>query len=270
MEFDRHRVSLGTPVDLGQYPPDDTGEWERGKAKKRFKDLNRQLETLQELLYAQGKERLLVVLQAIDAGGKDSTIRKVFDRCNPQGVHVTSFKKPSSREVAHDYLWRVHPHVPGDGEISVFNRSHYEDVLIARVHNLVEEEVWSRRYAHIRNFEQMLVEEGVTIRKFFLQISPEEQRARFQRRLDDPAKHWKFDLADLSERDRWADYQAAFEDMLSETSTADSPWYVIPANHKWYRNLAISKILVDTLDGLHMSYPPAAQGLDQIIINDVP
>ncbi len=267
MEFDRHRIVPGSRVDLSDHLPDDVGGWDKKSARKRFKHLNRQLEVLQELLYAEGKNKLLVVLQAIDAGGKDSTIRRVFDRCNPQGVRIASFKKPTDVELAHDYLWRIHPHVPGDGMIGVFNRSHYEEVLVVRVHGLVPEDVWSRRYEHIRAFEQLLVDEGVTIRKFFLNISKDEQRKRFQDRLDRPDKHWKFAKADLDERELWDDYQAAFTDMLAETSTEDAPWYVIPANRKWYRNVAISEILVDTLVGLDMQYPPPEPGLDDVVID---
>jgi PPK2 family polyphosphate:nucleotide phosphotransferase len=193
-------------------------------------------------------------------------IRHVFDGVNPQGVKVASFKKPTPRELAHDYLWRIHPHTPGDGEIVIFNRSHYEDVLVVRVHGLVPADVWERRYDHINAFERLLADEGTTILKFFLHISKEEQRERLQARLDDPGKHWKFSLGDLDERARWDDYVAAYEAMLSKTSTPWAPWYVVPADRKWYRNLVIARVMVDTLEGLEMQYPPAEDDLDGVVI----
>ena len=244
----------------------DDGGLDKHTAKALHKQLNRRLEELQEHLYAHGRERLLIVLQATDTGGKDGTIRAVMDGTNPQGVHVASFKKPTEVELDHDYLWRVHPHVPGKGDIAIFNRSHYEDVLVVRVRELVPEAVWRRRYGHIRDFEQMLVDEGVTIRKFFLHISKDEQRERLQARVDDPEKHWKFSFGDLAERELWDDYQAAFHDMLVETSTPAAPWYVIPADRKWFRNLVITQILVDTLDTIaHDVYPPNPE-LDGLVI----
>ena len=233
------------------------GGYDKSTAKPIMKALNARVEELQEHLYAHGKERLLVVLQATDTGGKDGTIRAVFDRTNPQGVHVASFKKPTSEELAHDYLWRIHKHAPAKGDITIFNRSHYEDVLVVRVRELVEEEVWRKRYEHIRNFEQLLVDEGTTIIKIYLHISKDEQRERLQARIDDPAKHWKFEMGDLEERNLWDDYQAAFRDMLTETSTLDAPWYVVPANRKWYRNIVISQILVNTLENIAgYDFPP--------------
>ncbi|MCB0074803.1 MAG: polyphosphate kinase 2 family protein, partial [Caldilineaceae bacterium] len=195
------------------------------------------------------------------------TIRHVFDGVNPQGVKVASFKKPTPEELAHDYLWRIHKQTPGDGEIVIFNRSHYEDVLVVRVHNLVPPDIWGKRYEHIRAWEKMLADEGTTILKFFLHISKEEQKERLQARLDEPEKHWKFSSADLAERKRWDDYQAAYEAMLTKTSTDYAPWYIVPANRKWYRNLVISKVIIDTLEGLNMTYPPAEPGLDQIVID---
>ncbi|MBT8215767.1 MAG: polyphosphate kinase 2 family protein, partial [Acidimicrobiia bacterium] len=250
-----HRVEPGTAVDLSSIDPHETGGLNKQQARAETKQLNRRLEALQELLYAEGKHKLLIVLQAMDAAGKDGTIRHVFDRVNPQGVKVASFKKPTDRELAHDYLWRVHAHTPGTGEITIFNRSHYEDVLIVRVLGLVPEERWSRRYDHIRDFEQLLADEGTTIRKFYLHIDKAEQKERLQARLDNPDKHWKFDVGDLAQRKLWDDYMAAYETAISRTSTEAAPWYVIPANRKWYRNLAISRILVDTLEGLNMSFP---------------
>ena len=245
---DQYRVAADSAPNIGELGTDDDGGLSKDEVKSTQKRLNKRLEELQENLYAHGKQRLLVVLQATDTGGKDGTIRAVFDGTNPQGVHVASFKKPTSEELAHDYLWRVHQHTPAKGHITVFNRSHYEDVLIVRVRELVPEAVWRKRYDHIRNFEQMLVDEGTTIIKIFLHISKDEQRERLQARIDEPAKHWKFELGDLEERKLWDDYQEAFGEMLAQTSTTDAPWYAIPADRKWYRNLVISQLLVDTLE----------------------
>ena len=268
MDTALYRVGPGTTVGLADHDPADQALFAGGKdaGKAATKDLNKRLEALQEVLYAEGRQKVLIVLQAMDAGGKDGTIRHVFDGTNPQGVKVASFKKPTSRELAHDYLWRVHCHTPGAGEIVIFNRSHYEDVLVVRVHDYVPPECWQRRYRHIVEFERLLAEEGTTILKFFLHISREEQKARFQSRLDEPHKRWKFAKGDLAERQRWDDYMRAFEVALSETSTETAPWYVIPADRKWYRNLVISKILVETLEGLGMSYPDPEEDLDGIVI----
>jgi len=247
---DKYRVDPSHFGGLADFDCNANGGFTKALAKPRMKHLNRRLEALQERLYAHGQERLLVVLQATDTGGKDGTIRAVFDRVNPQGVHVASFKKPTEEELAHDYLWRIHEHTPATGSITIFNRSHYEDVLVVRVHGLVDEQKWARRYEHIRNFEQMLADEGTTIVKLYLHISKEEQRDRLQARIDNPEKHWKFEFGDLNERTLWDDYQVAFEDVLRKTSTRDAPWYVIPANRKWYRNIVISQILVDVLERL--------------------
>jgi len=206
------------------------------------------------------------VLQAMDTGGKDGTIESVFSAVDPQGCSVTSFKAPSHLELAHDYLWRIHHAVPPKGMIGIFNRSHYESVLVERVKNLVPKEVWLRRYKHINDFERMLSDEGVTIVKFFLHISKDEQKQRLEARLAKPEKHWKFNPADLKERERWDDYQQAYEDALRECSTKHAPWYVVPADKKWFRNWVVSDVLVRTLKGLKMEYPPAAPGLDRIVI----
>jgi PPK2 family polyphosphate:nucleotide phosphotransferase len=222
-------------------------------------DTSRQMERLAELqdrLWAESKHGVLVVLQGIDAAGKDGTIRKVMTAFNPQGCPVSPFKVPTPEELAHDYLWRIHKRTPGKGEIGIFNRSHYEDVLVVRVHELVPEAVWSKRYDQINHFERTLAAGGTTIVKFFLSISRDQQRARFQARYDDPTKRWKFSMGDLEERKRWADYQAAFDDMLSKTSTEVAPWYVIPADHKWFRDLAVSTILAQTMADLKPEYPP--------------
>ncbi|MDH3293335.1 MAG: polyphosphate kinase 2 family protein [Acidimicrobiia bacterium] len=270
LDIDRFRVKPDQTVDLASWDPQATPGWELGKkaGKDRVDHLNNVLEELQELLWAQGKERVLVVLQAMDAGGKDGTIKHVFDGVNPSGVKVASFKKPSSLELSHDYLWRVHAQVPADGELVIFNRSHYEDVLVVRVENLVPAERWGRRYDHIVNFEQMLSDEGTTIIKLFLHISREEQGQRLQDRLDRPEKHWKFDPADLKPRSKWNQYQEAFATALGRTSTQSSPWYVVPANRKWYRNLVVSEILVQTLQGLNMTFPEAAPDIASMSITD--
>jgi PPK2 family polyphosphate:nucleotide phosphotransferase len=266
--MDQYRIAPGSSVDLAAWDPSDRGAFEGDKdaARDVLKDLNNRLEELQELLYAEGQHKILIVLQAMDSGGKDGTIRHVFDGTNPQGVKVASFKKPTDEELAHDYLWRVHHHTPGSGEITIFNRSHYEDVLVVRVHDLVPPDVWGRRYDHINAFEQLLADEGTTILKFYLHISKEEQKERLQARLDEPHKRWKFAKGDLAERALWDDYEEAFEAVLSETSTEWAPWYVIPADRKWYRNLVISKILVETLEGLDMRYPEPEEELEGIVI----
>ncbi len=269
VDSERFRVPPHTPVELSAWspsgPPDLEGKKKQGRS--RLAELNRRLEALQELLWADGRHKLLVVLQAMDTGGKDGTIRHVFDGVNPQGVRVAAFKKPTPRELAHDYLWRLHQHTPGDGEIVIFNRSHYEDVLVVRVHNLVPPEVWGQRYRHITEFEKLLTDEGTTVIKFFLHISKQEQKQRLQARLDEPSKNWKFDPGDLAERRLWDDYMAAYEAMLSKTSSEWAPWYLVPADRKWYRNLVVSQVLVETLEGLELRHPPAAEGLNGIVID---
>lgn len=255
--MDRYRVPPDSHLRLSEIDPSDRhnydGKKELGEAE--VEKLTTRLRDLQELLYAEGKHRILMVLQATDTGGKDGVIRNVFRTVNPQGVKVASFKAPSQVELSHDYLWRIHQEVPARGEIRIFNRSHYEDVLVARVKKLVPEEVWERRYGHINDFERMLADEGTTIVKFFLHISKEEQAERLQARLDSPDKHWKFSPGDLVERTFWDGYQDAYEAMLNQTSTKWAPWYVVPSNTKWYRNLVIARVLVDTLEGLKMQYP---------------
>lgn len=257
MNFEDYRIASGAGFDLQSLDPDDRRAFggDKAAAKLRTQALNKRLEDLQELLYAEGKHAVLIVLQAMDAGGKDGTIRSVFDGVNPQGVRVASFKKPTPLELAHDYLWRVQAQTPGRGQMSIFNRSHYEDVLVVRVKQLAAESVWRRRFQHIVDFEQRLVDEGTTILKFFLHISKEEQRERLQERVDDPAKRWKFNPDDIEERLHWDRYMQAYAEALGRTSTAAAPWYAIPANRNWYRNLAISQILVDALEGLDMRMP---------------
>jgi len=258
------RIGSGHPVDLGRIPTDDTYGFDGGKAEGRARTATvvERLAELQRRLFAGATERLLVVLQAPDAAGKDGTIGSVFTGVNPQGVRVVSFKKPNDDELAHDYLWRVHRHVPAKGEIAVFNRSHYEDVLVVRVHDLVPESTWTRRYDHINAFERMLADEGTTIVKLFLHLSRDEQAVRFQERIDDPTKHWKFRLGDLDERARWDDYRRAFETMLERTSTAWAPWFVVPADRTWFRNLVAAEIVVDALERLGLRYPDPEPGLD--------
>jgi len=255
--MDRYRITPDTQVLLAERDPSERLTFDGGKklGDKYLEELTERLRDLQELLHAEGKHRILMVLQATDTGGKDGVIRHVFRTVNPQGVKVSSFKAPSHLELAHDYLWRIHRETPGRGEIRIFNRSHYEDVLVVRVRKLVPEETWERRYQHINDFERMLADEGTTIVKFFLHISKAEQAKRFQDRLDDPAKQWKFNPGDLAERKLWDEYQRAYEAMLSRTSTPWAPWYVVPSNSKWYRNLVIARVLVETLEGLEMSYP---------------
>ncbi len=263
-----YQIKPETKVKLSKWDPNDTGDFKGGKEEglAKLEKLNSKLEALQELLFAEHKHKVLVVLQAMDTGGKDGAIRRVFDRVNPAGVRVASFKAPTPEELDHDYLWRVHKQVPAKGELVVFNRSHYEDVLVVRVHNYVSPEVWSKRFDQINEFERSLAENGTTILKFYLHIDLDEQKERLQARLDDPTKRWKFRLGDLEERKLWPDYMKAFEDVLSKTSTEHAPWYIVPANRKWFRDLVISSVLVDTLEGLKMSYPESEENLDGVVI----
>lgn len=266
--MDSYRVEEGTRVNLAEHDPDDRSEFTGTKqeGEKATSLLTKRLEELQEMLWSDHRHRLLVVLQAMDTGGKDGTIRRVLEGVNPVGVRVASFKRPTEPELAHDYLWRVHPHVPGNGEIVVFNRSHYEDVLVVRVHDLVPQSRWEKRYRHLVEFERLLTDEGTTIVKFFLHISKEEQRLRLQARIDDPTKHWKFAMADLDERKRWDDYQRAYEEVLSTTSTASAPWYVVPANRKWYRDLVVSSVIVEILERMELAYPAPEQDLSGVVV----
>jgi PPK2 family polyphosphate:nucleotide phosphotransferase len=266
--MDRYRVAPASTIDLGEWDPNDRSgfDGEKRDARHRLDELNDQLEELQELLYAEHRHKVLVVLQGMDTSGKDGTIRHVFEGVNPQGVRVASFKVPTSIELDHDYLWRVHKQVPGRGEITIFNRSHYEDVLVVRVHSLVPEEVWSRRYGHINAFERLLADEGTTILKFFLHIDLDEQKERLQARLQEPHKQWKFSRGDLAERKLWPLYTEAYEEVLSRTSTDWAPWYIVPSNRKWYRNLVIATELVSTLKRLNMQYPKPEDNLSDVVI----
>src|SRR5664279_1176768 len=248
-------VRPGSRIKLSHIDPGDTHGIDKEEAGEHLEKNLVRLGVLQYLLYAEGRRSLLVVLQGIDAGGKDGTIQGVMSGLNPQGVRVTSFKVPEGAEKRHDYLWRVHGAVPEFGQIGIFNRSHYEDVLVVRVHNIVPKSIWSKRYAQINDFERMLSENGTRIVKFLLYIDKDEQAKRFRERIDDKTKNWKFSPADLKERERWDDYIAAYEEMLHRCSTAHAPWYVIPANRKWFRNLAVSEIVRLELEAMNLKFP---------------
>jgi len=250
------RVKPGKKINLDDIDADfKPADLDRDEAEAAFKALTDKLRDLQHLMYAEDKRSLLVVLQGRDAAGKDGTIRQVFGPMNPQGCRVTSFKVPSSMEAAHDFLWRCHIAAPARGMVRIFNRSHYEDVLVVRVHDLVPKEIWSTRYDHINDFERLLADNGTLILKFYLHIDRAEQLERFRKRIDNPRKNWKISSADYSERPYWDSYTGAFEDALSRCSTNNAPWFVIPANRKWFRNLAIADIVVEALEGLGMQYP---------------
>ncbi len=267
--LEKYRVSHKDKVRLKDHPTDDKSLFGHGGKDdyKPFLDqLTSELKELQNKLYAEGKHRLLVVIQAMDTGGKDGTVKSVFSKVDPQGIHVEPFKKPNEEELARDFLWRVHQKVPKDGQIVVFNRSHYEDIIAVRVKNIYPKSVWKPRYKHIVDFEKMLVDEGTTIIKFFLHISKDEQKRRLQARLDNPAKHWKFNPDDLKDRAQWDEFQKVYEDVISETGTKHAPWYIIPADRKWYRNLVVSRIVVDTLKGLNMQYPSSDWLPEDIVI----
>ena len=259
------RVKPGIKVKLDDIDPNFTAKHKNQKsALPKLEKYTQKLRELQYLLYAEGKQSLLICLQALDGSGKDGTINHVFRAMNPQGTRVHGFKFPSREEAEHDFLWRIHRQTPARGEVVIFNRSHYEDVLVVRVHNLVPEDVWSKRYDAINDFEKNLVANGTHILKFFLHISPDEQLRRFRQRLDDPARHWKVSESDYSEREFWNQYTKAYEDALSKTSTKHAPWYIIPANYKWFRNLAVSKIVAEALESLNMKFPAL-----RVDINDI-
>lgn len=258
-------VEPGHKLRLKDIDPAFKGHHEtRESAAPELEKYRQKLGQLQALLYAEKKHSVLIVLQALDAGGKDGTINHVFAALNPQGTSAVSFKQPTQIELEYDFLWRVHPHAPPKGWVAIFNRSHYEDVLVTRVHKLVDKPTWTARYDRIRDFELGLAESGTTILKFFLHISKEEQLARFAQRLDDPARNWKIAESDYDERAHWDDYIDAFEDTLAATSTRHAPWYVIPANHKWFRNLAVSRIVADTMEELDMAFPKPTVDLAEI------
>jgi len=260
-------VKPGQKVNLTKFDPDDTGDFtDKAKANRLLKKNRDRLGKLQYLLYAENKRAVLVIFQAMDAGGKDGAIRNVFSGVDPHGCHVTSFKSPSLEELEHDFLWRIHRAAPMKGEIGIFNRSQYEDVLIARVRKLVPKEVWSKRYDQINRFERNLAANDVTILKFFLHISEDEQKERLQARLKDPEKNWKFNPGDLDERKLWDDYTEAYEDALSRCSTEWAPWFIIPSNKKWFRSLAVSEIVVESLGALDMKFPKPKCAVSKIVV----
>jgi PPK2 family polyphosphate:nucleotide phosphotransferase len=266
-DYPRYRVEPGTPVRLAEVDPDESERYQRKKdVSDELKRQRDRISDLQARLYGEQKRSLLIVLQAMDTGGKDGTIKGVFAGVNPQGCQVWSFKAPSNEEAAHDFLWRYHQKTPPRGMIHIFNRSHYEDVLIVRVKDLVPESVWKPRYEAINQFEQALNLAGVTVLKFYLHISKEEQKRRLESRLADPDKRWKFSTNDIKERAYWDDYMAAFEDAINNCSTANSPWYVIPSNKKWYRTLVVARTIADTLEALNPQYPAAEPGLEKVSV----
>lgn len=259
------RVEPGSKVDLAKVDPGFTDKHtSHEQAQPDLEKYNQQLSELQYRLYAEGKRSLLICLQGRDAAGKDGTINHVLSTMNPQGCTVSGFKVPSKEEAAHDFLWRYHRKAPAHGSVAIFNRSHYEDVLVTRVHKLVPKEVWSPRFEHIRNFEKQLYDAGTHILKFYLHIDAEEQLRRFKKRIDDPARHWKISEGDYSERQYWDDYTKAFEDALSKCSTEYAPWFIIPSNHKWFRNLAVSRIVAETLEQLDLKFPAPTVDIDEL------
>ncbi len=260
MNVSHLRVAPGSRFQLNRHDPADTHGISKSNAAKELPHHVEKLAALHDLLYAEHRRALLLVFQGMDAAGKDGTIKHVMSGVNPQGCSVVSFKEPSHLELDHDFLWRIHAAVPRRGDIEIFNRSHYEDVLIARVHNLVPKPVWKARYRQINEFEEMLAGNDVHILKFFLHMSSEEQRKRFDQRLTDPRKNWKSTPADFHEREYWDDYQAAYQDALAKCSTKSAPWYVIPSDHKWFRNYAVAETIVRTLESFRMQYPRSAAG----------
>jgi len=264
----RFLVTPRTRVQLDRWDPGDSSVFHglKDDGRRELAKLTARLAELQELLYAEHKHAVLIVLQGMDSAGKDGTIRRVFEGVNPQGVRVASFKVPTTPERDHDFLWRIHPQVPALGEMVLFNRSHYEDVLVPRVLHTISPRAWERRCREINEFERMLCDEGTTVLKFFLHISHGEQKRRFKERLRDPTKHWKFRSADLVDRRKWDAFQRAYEGVLSKTSTAWAPWSVVPSDHKWFRDLVVSERIVGTLERLKMHYPPLPPDLRSVRI----
>jgi PPK2 family polyphosphate:nucleotide phosphotransferase len=261
-------VKPDTKVSLKDYDPDDTGPYHsEAEVQGPLDELRHELYKLQSLFYADRRFALLVILQGMDAAGKDGTIKHVMSGLNPLGVNVVAFKAPSDEELAHDFLWRVHKHTPACGQIAIFNRSQYEDVLVVRVHDLVPRKVWKRRYKQINRFEHILADNNTVLLKFFLHISKDEQKKRLQERLGDPTHYWKFSRRDVEERRYWDDYQTAYEDVLSKCSTERAPWHIVPANHKWYRNLVVAQTVVGALRGLKLRYPEPPEDVAKIVID---
>lgn len=263
----QYRVKPGRKLSLKRFDPDETGDYKKnddGKAAAKAKTEQAivRISRLQERLYANGKQSLLIVLQGMDTSGKDGTIRSVMSGVNPQGCKVVSFKTPTAKELAHDFLWRVHQEAPAKGQIGIFNRSHYEDVLITRVHKMISDKVAAQRLRQIKEFEGLLTENGTTVLKFFLHISKEEQKERLEARIHDPEKRWKWNSGDLEERKLWSEYMKAFEDVMAATSTDRNPWYIVPANRKWYRNLVVADRVADALEDMKLTTPPAPDGVD--------
>lgn len=263
-ELSKFLIKPGSKVNLNKISTDYKGELQKEQSKIDLDELHLKMSKLQFKLHAEKKHGLLIVLQAMDAGGKDGTIRDVMYGFNPQGCKVTSFRKPHEIEIDHDYLWRTHKKIPARGEIGIFNRSHYGDVLIVRIHNLVPKSQWSKRYSHINNFEKMLTDEGIKILKFYLHISKKEQQKRLEQRLSSPTKHWKIDEADFEERKFWNRYMKAYQDVLEKCSTEWAPWYVIPADKKWYRNLIVAKIITKTMEEMNLRFPKSKLNKEKI------
>ncbi len=261
------RVKPSTKVSLKDYDPNDTGPFRSAdEAEAPLRDLREEMGKLQNILYADNRWAILVILQGLDAAGKDGTIRHVMSGLSPLGVNVVSFKVPSDEEKAHDYLWRIHKATPSRGHFAIFNRSHYEDVLVVRVHELVPRKVWKHRFRQINEFERTLEENHTVLLKFFLHISKDEQKARLQERLSDPTRYWKFSVADVEERRHWSAYRQAYEDVLTKCSTKAAPWHVVPANHKWYRNFVVAQTIVETLRDLKLRYPEPKEDLSKITV----
>ncbi len=269
--LEKYLVKPGSKVDLRKIDADDRHLFDDGgkeESAKAFDILQDELQYLQKILYAQNKHRILVVMQAMDTGGKDGCIKHVFSRIDPQGIHVRSFKKPNEEELARDFLWRVHEKVPRNGQMVIFNRSHYEDIIAVKVKSLFPDKVWKQRFGHVVDFERMLAEEGTTIVKIYLHISRDEQKQRLESRIANPDKHWKFNPDDLKDRALWPDFMNTYEEVLSKTSTEHAPWYVVPANRKWYRNLVVARIMVDTMKRLKMTLPATTWNPADMVVED--
>lgn len=271
IETEKYRVKPGQRIDISKLDPDgeSTAEIKKGRSKEETKDLTKKLDMLQEKLFAEHKHKLLILLQAMDTGGKDGVISRIFEGVNPSGVRVAHFKQPSEEEMERGFLWRYYQQIPKEGEMVIFNRSQYEGVLVERVHNLVPKAIWEKRYEEINEFEKILVQENITVLKFFLYINQEEQKKRLEERLADPSKEWKFSNDDLMERKYWNEYMKAYEAVLNNTSTKNSPWYAVPSNHRWLRDLIVSSIIVEKLESFKMEYPKLSKSVRPVKIPEV-